>query len=142
MTAPMNASMNPIVCPIRRPKMSPPKIEPPIPRAMVAYHGIGSGPGSAQRARPPTMKPPTIKTMIHMRGSLLTFDCCLGRQRAYGVGCTPRKVDPAIRAPPDVLAFHLRAGLLVQNGAANLGDAASAEVLHERECRARVCNVV
>src|SRR5436189_2817580 len=40
--------------------MIPPTSEPPRPSATVAYHGIGSGPGSAQRARPPMMKPPTI----------------------------------------------------------------------------------
>ena len=40
--------------------MMPPTIAPPTPRAIVAYHGIGSGPGSAKRASTPMMKPPTI----------------------------------------------------------------------------------
>jgi hypothetical protein len=43
----------------------PPTIAPPMPSAIVAYHGIGSGPGSAHRASAPMMKPPTIRTMIH-----------------------------------------------------------------------------
>src|SRR5215212_2473973 len=35
----------------------PPISEPPRPSPSVAYHGIGSGPGRASRARPPTTKP-------------------------------------------------------------------------------------
>ena len=46
--------------------MIPPTSPPPTPRAIVAYQGIGSGPGSAKRASPPTMKPPMMSpTMIH-----------------------------------------------------------------------------
>ena len=48
----------------------PPTIAPPMPSAIVAYHGIGSGPGSAQRASTPMMKPPTISPMIHTRRTL------------------------------------------------------------------------
>jgi hypothetical protein len=47
--------------------------EPPRPRPIVAYQGIGSGPGSERRARAPTMKPQTInpKMKISMEPSLL-----------------------------------------------------------------------
>src|SRR3954468_16716026 len=44
--------------------MIPPINEPPRPSATVAYHGIGSGPGSAQRARPPTTKPNRIRNRM------------------------------------------------------------------------------
>src|SRR4051794_5452019 len=44
--------------------MTPPINEPPRPSATVAYHGIGSGPGSAQRARPPTTKPNRIRNRM------------------------------------------------------------------------------
>jgi hypothetical protein len=39
----------------------PPSHIPATPRRIVAHQGIGSGPGTASRARPPTTKPPTIR---------------------------------------------------------------------------------
>src|SRR5262249_56979006 len=47
---------------------TPPISEPPRPRPIVAYHGIGSGPGRASRASPPTTKPHT--TRIRMKASI------------------------------------------------------------------------
>ena len=64
--------------------MIPPTIEPPRPSATVAYHGIGSGPGSAQRASPPTMKPPTISEQDedqHTRASLREAGTAAGHVR-------------------------------------------------------------
>src|SRR3954451_368020 len=52
--------MNPPAPPNRTRAMIPPTSDPARPRATVAYHGIGSGPGSAQRASPPTTKPQTM----------------------------------------------------------------------------------
>ena len=50
----------------------------------------------------------------------------------------PREVDPAVGAPPDVLALDLGLRLLVEDGAADLADLAGAELLDEQE-RARRC---
>src|SRR5665213_4414140 len=49
-------------------------------------------------------------------------DCLLG---------APREVDPAVRAPPDVLALHRRAWLLVEDRAARFGHLAVEEALNE-----------
>src|SRR5439155_21668327 len=56
--------MNPPAVPSRIRAMTPPIREPPSPRPIVAYQGIGSGPGRARRARPPTMNPQTIRPMM------------------------------------------------------------------------------
>ena len=55
---------------------------------------------------------------VELRG----FAAAHRRERA------PRERDPAVRAPPDVLALDDRAGLLVQHGDARFGDPAGAEV--------------
>ena len=47
----------------------------------------------------------------------------LGAARHRGLGA-PREVDPEVGAPPDVLALHDRRRLLVEHGAAHLGDLA------------------
>src|SRR5919202_3988988 len=44
--------------------MIPPISEPASPSPIVAYHGIGSGPGRAKRARPPTTKPQMTAPMM------------------------------------------------------------------------------
>src|SRR5580765_3768235 len=56
--------MSPPATPSRSRAMIPPIREPARPSPIVAYQGIGSGPGSASRARPPTMKPHTISPMM------------------------------------------------------------------------------
>ena len=38
--------------------------DPPSPRPIVAYQGIGSGPGRASRASAPTMNPQTMMAMM------------------------------------------------------------------------------
>src|SRR3954468_16354280 len=63
-TAPRKAKMRPPAVPIRSLARIPPMIEPPRPSPIVAYQGIGSGPGSERRARAPTMKPQTINPMM------------------------------------------------------------------------------
>ena len=66
--------------------MIPPISEPPRPRPIVAYQGIGSGPGSASRARPPTTKPHTIRPMMKIStdslwGQVLRAWSCLRTNR-------------------------------------------------------------
>src|ERR1700704_5650063 len=56
--------MKPPAVPSRSRARIPPINEPPSPRPMVAYQGIGSGPGRESRARAPTTKPQTIRPMM------------------------------------------------------------------------------
>jgi hypothetical protein len=44
--------------------IAPPAAEPTRPIATVSQTGIGSGPGTASRARPPVMKPKNMTRMI------------------------------------------------------------------------------
>src|SRR3954447_2264099 len=63
--APRTAKMRPpAVPPNKIGARMPPTSEPPRPSPIVAYQGIGSGPGSESRARAPTMKPQTINPMM------------------------------------------------------------------------------
>src|SRR5919201_1326102 len=62
--APRTAKKSPPTMPKRIRATIPPTSEPASPRPTVAYQGIGSGPGSASRARPPTTKPHTIRPMM------------------------------------------------------------------------------
>src|SRR3954467_8884903 len=56
-------------------------------------------------------------------------------EQSRGNGCldAPREVDPAVGAPPDVLAAHGRPRLLVEDGAARLRHFPPQGLLHQTQ---------
>src|SRR3954471_20835565 len=65
-----------------------------------------------------------------------------GKPLQDGLFGAPREGDPAVGAPPDVLALDRRPGLLVEDCTPHLGHLPGAEVLDELERGARVGHVV
>src|SRR6266536_4188351 len=91
--------------------MIPPTSEPPRPSPIVAYQGIGSGPGSASRASPPTMKPQTIRPMMKnstggLCGGRAALAKSLGRRGSERGRPLRRLVHADVRVEPrDLLVF-------------------------------------
>src|SRR5579863_9536184 len=63
----MTAPPSPAPVPPRMRRTIPPTTDPPSPRPIVAQIGIGSGPGTASRARPPTTSPQSRIAMMNSR---------------------------------------------------------------------------
>src|ERR671936_230250 len=91
--APRTAKKSPPTMPKRIRATIPPTSEPASPRPTVAYQGIGSGPGSASRARPPTTKPHTIRPMMKISTTGLLALLALAE-------LFPDEQDPLEHRPP------------------------------------------
>src|SRR4051794_23589702 len=98
--APIRAKISPPAVPISRRARIPPISEPPRPRPMVAYQGIGSGPGSARRASPPMMKPHTISPMMkNSTGPLCSLSQLLTHEEDPLDDCEPRRRRQQVDRP-------------------------------------------
>src|SRR4051812_7980613 len=98
--APISAKISPPAVPISRRARIPPISEPPRPRPMVAYQGIGSGPGSARRASPPMMNPHTISPMMKNSTSLsCSFSQLLTHEEDPLHDCEPRRRRQQVDRP-------------------------------------------
>src|SRR3954454_5713735 len=81
--------MNPPAPPNSTRAMIPPTSDPARPRATVAYQGIGSGPGSAHRASPPTTKPHTISRRMKISTGPEAYATRYSRPDPRGPGREP-----------------------------------------------------